>query len=118
MRGLDRLERSYLSLDTEGRVMRLDSFAKFLAPGLRLGWATGAPAIIEKLAHCVAGTSLGAGATSQVVLAHSHRYRCGSHREAGALHGRHLAGARRHLAGAGSQLLFVRYSPLPKFGQS
>jgi DNA-binding transcriptional MocR family regulator len=33
VRGLDRLERSYLSMDTEGRVVRLDSFAKFLAPG-------------------------------------------------------------------------------------
>lgn len=66
VRGLDRLERSYLSIDIQGRVVRLDSFAKFLAPGLRLGWATGAPAIIAKLAHCVAGTSLGASATSQV----------------------------------------------------
>lgn len=33
--------------------------------GLRLGWATGAPAVIEKLGHCVAGTSLGASSTSQ-----------------------------------------------------
>lgn len=50
-------------------MVRLDSFAKFLAPGLRLGWATGAPAIIGKLAHCVAGTSLGACATTQVPTA-------------------------------------------------
>lgn len=29
---------SFLSLDIEGRVIRLDSFSKVLAPGLRLGW--------------------------------------------------------------------------------
>ncbi|TFY67624.1 hypothetical protein EVG20_g3869 [Dentipellis fragilis] len=28
------------SLDTDGRVIRLDSFSKTLAPGLRLGWVT------------------------------------------------------------------------------
>jgi len=65
-KGLDRLERSYLSLDTDGRVVRLDSFAKFLAPGLRLGWATGAPAIIQKLVYCITGSSLGACSTTQV----------------------------------------------------
>ena len=30
--GLHKLGQSYLSLDTAGRVIRLDSFAKFLAP--------------------------------------------------------------------------------------
>ena len=30
--GLHKLGQSYLSLDTAGRVVRLDSFAKFLAP--------------------------------------------------------------------------------------
>lgn len=40
----------------------------FVCAGLRLGWATGAPAVIQKLGHCVAGTSLGASSTSQVSL--------------------------------------------------
>ncbi|KZT27300.1 PLP-dependent transferase [Neolentinus lepideus HHB14362 ss-1] len=31
---------SFLSLDTEGRVMRIDSFSKIIAPGMRLGWIT------------------------------------------------------------------------------
>ncbi|KAI6446159.1 hypothetical protein MCOR16_009018 [Pyricularia oryzae] len=29
---------SFLRLDTEGRVIRLDSFSKSIAPGCRLGW--------------------------------------------------------------------------------
>ncbi|TBU50218.1 pyridoxal phosphate-dependent transferase [Dichomitus squalens] len=32
--------RSFLSLDTDGRVMRIDSFSKIMAPGMRLGWIT------------------------------------------------------------------------------
>ncbi|RDX46890.1 PLP-dependent transferase [Lentinus brumalis] len=31
---------SFLSLDTDGRVMRIDSFSKVFAPGMRLGWIT------------------------------------------------------------------------------
>lgn len=39
---------SYLSMDEDGRVVRLDSVSKFIAPGLRLGWATGPKALMEK----------------------------------------------------------------------
>ncbi|RPD55468.1 L-tyrosine:2-oxoglutarate aminotransferase [Lentinus tigrinus ALCF2SS1-7] len=35
---------SFLSLDVDGRVVRIDSFSKIMAPGLRLGWITSQPA--------------------------------------------------------------------------
>lgn len=46
---LDSLVPSYLNVDTEGRVIRLDTFSKTVAPGCRLGWITAQPAIIERI---------------------------------------------------------------------
>ena len=46
---LDSLTPSFLSMDTEGRVARLDTFSKTVAPGCRLGWVTAQPAVIERL---------------------------------------------------------------------
>lgn len=40
--------RSFLSLDTEGRVIRFDSLSKFVAPGMRIGWIVGPSDFIEK----------------------------------------------------------------------
>ena len=65
--GLGNLGKSYLSLDTDGRVVRLDSFAKFLAPGFRLGWLTAAPAFVDKLTFHMHGTALGPCSTTQVL---------------------------------------------------
>jgi aromatic amino acid aminotransferase I / 2-aminoadipate transaminase len=36
-------------MDVDGRVMRIDSFSKILAPGMRLGWITASPFFTEKL---------------------------------------------------------------------
>jgi DNA-binding transcriptional MocR family regulator len=46
---LDSLIPSYLSLDYQGRVVRLDTFSKTAAPGCRLGWITAQPALVERI---------------------------------------------------------------------
>jgi len=39
---------SYLSFDTDGRVIRLDSFSKVVAPGARCGWITANNLLVER----------------------------------------------------------------------
>lgn len=39
---------SYLSMDTAGRVIRLDSTSKLFAPGLRCGWLTAPAQIVDR----------------------------------------------------------------------
>lgn len=57
----------YLSVDRDGRVIRIDSLSKILAPGLRLGWVTCAPAIARKVALTAANTSTGVSGISAAV---------------------------------------------------
>jgi DNA-binding transcriptional MocR family regulator len=45
---LDSLVPSFLSIDTDGRVVRLDTFSKTVAPGCRLGWITAQPELVER----------------------------------------------------------------------
>ncbi|KAL2760654.1 hypothetical protein ACRALDRAFT_1038399 [Sodiomyces alcalophilus JCM 7366] len=53
---LDSLVPSYLSMDVDGRVVRLDTFSKTIAPGCRLGWVTAQPEFIERIVR-IAETS-------------------------------------------------------------
>lgn len=46
---LDSLVPSFVSVDTDGRVIRLDTFSKTVAPGCRLGWITAQPELIERI---------------------------------------------------------------------
>lgn len=39
---------SFISMDTQGRVIRLDSFSKVVAPGVRFGWIIGQLTILER----------------------------------------------------------------------
>lgn len=56
-RFLDQLVPSFLSLDTDGRVIRLDSFSKSIAPGCRLGWITAQPSVCEQLVRITDDTT-------------------------------------------------------------
>ncbi|WVR07874.1 hypothetical protein IAU60_004917 [Kwoniella sp. DSM 27419] len=40
---------TFLSIDTDGRVIRIDSFSKIVAPGSRLGYITGHKVLVEKI---------------------------------------------------------------------
>jgi len=46
---LKSLSPSYLTFDTDGRVIRLDTFSKTVAPGSRLGWITSNAVFTERL---------------------------------------------------------------------
>jgi len=41
--------RTFFSMDTDGRVLRFDSFSKLLSSGMRLGFATGPAPLIERI---------------------------------------------------------------------
>lgn len=59
---------SLLSMDVDGRVMRLDSFSKVISPGSRIGWVTASAQIIEKYSqHADVSTQNPAG-MSQLIL--------------------------------------------------
>ena len=44
---------SYITLDTEGRVLRCETFSKICAPGLRLGFVVGNQYLIKKLMNVI-----------------------------------------------------------------
>ncbi|HPQ39678.1 MAG TPA: PLP-dependent aminotransferase family protein [bacterium] len=56
-------------MDTDGRVIRLDSFSKIFAPGLRIGYATGPEPVIRMFQLYKQGTNLHVSAMIQVILA-------------------------------------------------
>ncbi|KAK7205362.1 putative aromatic aminotransferase Aro8 [Myxozyma melibiosi] len=59
---------SMLSLDSEGRVLRLDSFSKVIAPGTRCGWITGAAVFVERvLRHNEVGLQFPSGISMAVL---------------------------------------------------
>ncbi|KAF2704995.1 PLP-dependent transferase [Pleomassaria siparia CBS 279.74] len=65
---LDQLPVSYLSLDTSGRVVRLDSTSKILAPGLRCGWMTACSQIVAKFMARTEVSTVAPSGASQVML--------------------------------------------------
>ncbi len=55
-------------LDRENLVVRLDSFSKIFAPGLRLGYVSGAPEIMQSVQLYKQGANLHTSAMSQMLL--------------------------------------------------
>jgi len=56
------------SMDAEGRVVRLDSFSKVFAPGLRIGYASGPPEIIRQFVLFKQSSNLHTSMFIQAVL--------------------------------------------------
>ncbi|PVV02435.1 hypothetical protein BB560_003110 [Smittium megazygosporum] len=56
--GTEKLVPSILSIDTDGRVLRLDTFSKILAPNMRLGWITGQKDLLQKIENHVGTTTM------------------------------------------------------------
>lgn len=59
---------SMLSMDTDGRVMRHDSFSKVVVPGSRVGWVTASEQVIERYIRHAECCSQGPSGFSQAVL--------------------------------------------------
>lgn len=59
---------SLLSIDVDGRVMRMDSFSKILVPGSRLGWITASAQIVERYQRHAEMASQGPSGFSQLFL--------------------------------------------------
>ena len=57
---------SFLSLDTDGRVLRFDSFSKMMSSGIRLGWVTGPKELVDKVVLHLQVSALHASSLSQV----------------------------------------------------
>ncbi|KAL0273265.1 UNVERIFIED_CONTAM: hypothetical protein PYX00_005976 [Menopon gallinae] len=64
----DKYPTSFLSLDTEGRVLRFDSFSKIISPGIRVGFVTGPKQLIKRIELHLQASSLHAAALSQVLI--------------------------------------------------
>jgi len=60
--------KSFLSLDEDGRVIRFDSLSKLISSGMRIGFATGPPKLIERLSFHTQATNLHNSGISQVMV--------------------------------------------------
>lgn len=64
------IEETFLSMDVDGRVLRLDSFSKIVAPGSRCGWLTGPKEIVSAvMQRSEASTQCPSGFTVSAIAA-------------------------------------------------
>ncbi|KAH8698422.1 aromatic amino acid aminotransferase-like protein [Talaromyces proteolyticus] len=66
---LDELIPSFLEIDTDGRVIRIDTFSKTIAPGCRLGYITAQPGICEQLFRVTDATTQQPSGFVQAIIA-------------------------------------------------
>lgn len=59
---------SLLSMDVDGRAMRLDSFSKIVAPGTRTGWVTASAQIIDRFVRHSETSIQNPSGVSQLIL--------------------------------------------------
>lgn len=59
---------SYLSMDVDGRVLRLESFSKVVSPGSRVGWLVGCEQLVERFIRNCEVSSQNPSGISQVLL--------------------------------------------------
>lgn len=59
---------SYLSMDVDGRVLRLESFSKVVSPGSRVGWLVGCEQLVERFIRNCEVSSQNPSGISQIIL--------------------------------------------------
>jgi len=59
---------SYLKLDYQGRVVRIDTFSKTICPGSRLGWTTCNPLFAERLERANESSTQAASGFAQALV--------------------------------------------------
>eukprot|EP00158_Paraphelidium_tribonemae_P008377 Partr_v1_DN28566_c0_g1_i1_m73330 putative Aminotransferase len=64
----DTRERSYFSIDVDGRVLRFDSFSKILSSGMRMGFVTGPKPLIDRIVLHSQASNLHPNGPSQLLL--------------------------------------------------
>lgn len=65
---LQTLVPSLLSIDVDGRVLRLDSFSKVIAPGSRVGWLTASQQIADRYVKHADVSTQGPSGMSQLIM--------------------------------------------------
>ncbi|RYP80333.1 hypothetical protein DL769_002513 [Monosporascus sp. CRB-8-3] len=65
---LESLIPSLVSMDVDGRVLRMDSFSKVVVPGSRLGWITASEQVIERYIRHAECASQGPSGISQLMM--------------------------------------------------
>jgi len=58
--------KSFFSMDTDGRVLRLDSLSKVVSSGFRIGWVTGPKFLVERIQIDQQSNELHSSGISQV----------------------------------------------------